>query len=439
MSVLGLLVSRVATSEGMRARMARGAIWSAAGTALMQACAMVASVLAARILGKTSFGELGLLRSTIVMLGVLAGGGLGLTTTKLVAELRGVDRARAGRVVSTLMTIALALSGAATILCIVAAAPLADHALHAPHLAVGLRILSVLLLFSTVSGVQLAVLAGLENFRSIAILSGIEGALSVVMVAGGAWLFGLNGALAGTVAAPAVMFFFKHRAVAAMCRKAGIEIAGGSLAEHLPVMGSHVVPAILMGISAQPFEWLGRVLLARRPDGFGHVGVFTAAYALSQVVGLATSQITAPAIPILANTFRQDRAAFNRLLRLVSLSIAGVTVAVVAPVVFFAPWIMRIYGRGFAEGGPVLATITIAFGISSASAFFRVVLVATGRLWSQNLHAAIWGVVMIGSFLSLLRFGALGLAMAYAIAYSVILFTQGFSVVRAVRAPLPLP
>jgi len=438
LSAIAALVSRVTTSDGLRARVARGAIWSTAGTAAMQACAMAAAVLAARILGKTTFGELGILRSTVATVGVLAGGGIGLTATKLVAEFRSVDPRRAGRIISTLLMVAAALSGAATLLCVVAAGPLATHALHAPHLAPGLRLLSVLLLLSTVSGLQIGILAGLESFRAIAILSGIEGALSVFAVAGGAWLFGLNGALAGTVAGPALMFFFKQHAVTSISRRSGIEITGGSVREHLPVMASHVLPAILMGVASQPAEWLGRVLLARRPGGFAEVGVFTAAYALSQIVGLATAQITAPLTPILAHTYRQgDRAAFNRFLRLMSLSMAAVTVAVVTPVVVFAPWIMRIYGHGFADGGPVLATVVIAYGISSASSFFRVVLVATGRLWSQNLHAVIWGMTMIGSFLFLLRLGAVGLGMAYAIAYTVIMFTQGYSVLQAVRAPAP--
>jgi O-antigen/teichoic acid export membrane protein len=439
LSAIAALVSRMGASDGLRARVARGAIWNVAGTAAMQGGAMAASVLAARILGKTTFGEFGMLRSTVATLGILAGGGISLTATKLVAEFRTIDPRRAGRIIGALMTVAVALSGASTLVGIAAAGPLATHALHAPDLASGLRLLSVLLLLGTVSGLQIGILAGLEDFRSIAFLSGVEGVVSVVAVAGGALLFGLNGALAGTVAAPAVMFFLKQYAVTSACRKRGIEITRGPLREHLPILGSHVAPAILMGISAQPFEWLGRVLLARRPGGFADVGLFTAAYALSQIVGLATSQITAPAIPILANTYRQsDRAAFNRFLRLMALSMAAVTVAVVAPVALLASWIMRIYGHGFADGGPVLATVVTAYGISSASAFFRVVLVATGRLWSQNLHATIWGFTMITSFLFLLRLGALGLGLAYAIAYTVIAFTQGYSVLRAVRAPAPL-
>jgi O-antigen/teichoic acid export membrane protein len=411
-------------------------MWTIVGTAVMQACAMAASILAARVLGRATFGEFGILRSTITTFGVLAGSSVGITATKLVAEFRTVDRVRAGRIISTLINLALMVSGAVTLFCMVVAGPLAKSVLRAPHLVTGLRMLAVLLLLSTVGGVQIAILAGLEEFRSIAILSGVEGILSASAVTAGAHVFGLNGALAGTVAAPAVMFFFKQRAVTVMCTKAGIEIARGSVMEHLPIMWSHVLPALLMGVSAQPFEWFGRVLLARRPGGFSDVGVFTAAYTLAQIVSFATAQISSPAIPVLANTYKEgDRKAFIDLLRLLSLAMAGVTVAVVMPLVVFAPWIMRIYGHGFADGGPVLATIVIASGISSASALFRVVLVATGRLWSQNLHSAIGGLVMIGSFVALLRFGALGLAIAYVVGYSVVMFTQGFSVFQAVRAP----
>ena len=61
--------------------------WTFAGTVISRGLMFVATVAVARILGKTAYGELGMIQSTVGMFSVFAGFGLGLTATKYVAEL----------------------------------------------------------------------------------------------------------------------------------------------------------------------------------------------------------------------------------------------------------------------------------------------------------------------------------------------------------------
>jgi O-antigen/teichoic acid export membrane protein len=94
--LLRRLIVRAATSEGLRARVFRGTAWSLLGTVVLQGCAMLASVGAARILGQAAFGGFGMIRSTVMTFGILAGTGLGIAATKLVAEHRTSDPVRGG-------------------------------------------------------------------------------------------------------------------------------------------------------------------------------------------------------------------------------------------------------------------------------------------------------------------------------------------------------
>jgi len=80
-------------------RLARGVFWSMAGAVISRSLMLAATVLVARMLGKTGFGELGMIRTTVGMFGVFAGFGLGLTATKHVAEFRRSDPDRAGRII----------------------------------------------------------------------------------------------------------------------------------------------------------------------------------------------------------------------------------------------------------------------------------------------------------------------------------------------------
>ena len=79
-------------------RLRQGIQWSALGTIINQGSTFIVSVIAARILGRETFGGYAIVLSTIVTLSNIAQLGMGYTTTKFVAELRETDRTRAGRV-----------------------------------------------------------------------------------------------------------------------------------------------------------------------------------------------------------------------------------------------------------------------------------------------------------------------------------------------------
>ena len=99
-------------------------------------------VIIARLLDLDTFGQFGMIQSTVGMLGIFAGLGLGLPSTKYVAEFRTQDPARAGRIIALGSTVAI-LSGGLLTLVLLAFAPLfASKLLNAPELTGELRIAS---------------------------------------------------------------------------------------------------------------------------------------------------------------------------------------------------------------------------------------------------------------------------------------------------------
>src|SRR5688500_10249953 len=108
---IGAWLTPVVRSEPNQARrrLAVNASWTLLGTVSTYATTALGGILAARILGPAGFGELGVIRSTVVTVGVLAGIGFGLSATKYVAELRQLDPRRAGRILGLLMSVALVL------------------------------------------------------------------------------------------------------------------------------------------------------------------------------------------------------------------------------------------------------------------------------------------------------------------------------------------
>ena len=97
-------------ANSLRARFTTAAFWSIAGAVVSRGCVLLASIACARLLGKTGFGELGMIQSTVGVFGIFAGLGLGLTATKFVSEFRDSDPERVGQILG-LSSVTAAVSG----------------------------------------------------------------------------------------------------------------------------------------------------------------------------------------------------------------------------------------------------------------------------------------------------------------------------------------
>lgn len=430
---LRALRERYLPAGSLRLRLAGGALWTTIGGLTFQLSAMLTSIGSARILGESHFGELSMIRSTVLLFGVLAGTGLGIPATKYVAQYRTADPARAARLLGLILNVALVLSTTGALLFILLAHPISVHILKAGSLVVPMRIGAVLMAFNVLNGVQMAAIGGFEHFRGIAALLVFDSIAALACTLGGAYVYGVTGALGGAAVAAAAAAVIKHRVLLAQCRKWSVELVHRGLRAELPAVGSMLVPALLIGVSTQPFEWLARTMLARG-SGFAEVGIFSAAYAWAVAVPFFATQITAPALSVLSNMHgTSNRAGFLRVVRGLGFGAIGLTMCISLPVMALSSWIMRTYGPSFAGASGVLVLLACAYTISPLSSVFRAALVATGNVWSQNLHAIIWGVTLSTAYYFLWPYGAAGLACSYLIAYAVVLVTQGTSVALASR------
>jgi O-antigen/teichoic acid export membrane protein len=419
--------------EAIGGRLTRGVAWSLTGSLGQQGATILAVVLTARILGQKAFGELSLVRSTMVMLAALAGSGLSLATTQQVAELRGRDPAGAGRMIGLLSKAALALGAIASLTCWVLARPLAGWISAEPGLDSALRAGAFLLLAYALGGVLSGALTGLEAFGATARLLLLESGLALLLIPAGAWAAGVTGAVVGHVVAVFAALPFKHRALHRRLKATGVVVVRRHVAREWLALSRVALPAMLLGVSAQPFEWLARVTLAHRPGGLAELGVFAAAFSWGNAVLFLPSQVSGPALPILAHTAASgDRAGLLALLRSLGLAIGGLAAAVALPLALLARPIMAAYGPGFAGGWAVLRVVLVAYCIASFSGLFRSILAGTGRMWWQFLHSLIWAGTLTVAFVALSTEGAWGLALSYLVAYGVVVVTQGLSVRAAV-------
>ncbi|MFH1634310.1 MAG: oligosaccharide flippase family protein, partial [Chloroflexota bacterium] len=193
-SFLRPLFGRIENSP-IGSRLALGVFWSMAGSVISRGLMLCATVLVARMLGKTGYGELGMIQSTVGMFGVFAGFGLGLTATKHVAEFRQSDPERAGRIIGLSGLFAMGTGGVMALGLLIFAPWLAESTINAPHLVGVLRISALILFINALNGAQTGALSGFEAFKTIAHVNLFIGLISFPILVSGAYFGGLTGAV----------------------------------------------------------------------------------------------------------------------------------------------------------------------------------------------------------------------------------------------------
>lgn len=409
----------------LRARMAKGTFWTLVGSVIAQGAGMVGSIFCARILGKVGFGELGMIRSTVLMFGVLAGTGLGIAATKYAAEFRVKDPIKAGRMIGLFMNTAIILGGSVTLVCLIIAAPLAKWAMNAPHLAGVLQVGCILLLLNTLNGVQLGAVCGFEAFRTQSLVIILDGIFNLVLIPAGAFIYGVIGAVGGSVTAALLGFIVKQWAMNKECKRANIKISHRNVSSEFPELWKFVLPAALVGVSIQPFEWVSRLMLVQQPNGYAELGIFTAVFTWAQLIVFLPGQISGPIMPIMSNLLASGQ--IKQLKKLIVTSqyvMYGLAFASAVVLSLLSPYILRAYGSEFVSGRLALLTIIAAYVISIGSSATRSLFAATGHMWWQTIQTLVWGIVLIISAMFFVRYGGIGLAVSYLCANTVVIILQ---------------
>lgn len=410
----------------LRARLVVGVFWSAAGTVITQVLQLAAIIFVARWLGKARYGEIGIVQSTVGMLGVFVGLGLGLTAVKYVSELRERDPARAGRIASLTMTAAL-ISGTIVSAALIPASPwLASHTLGSPAVSRPLAIGAGLLFFGELNGVQNGILSGLEAFDALARVSLWAGLCSVPIIITATWLGGVTGAVLGLVVSAAFNCVLTHLTLRHEAYQAGIPLLPfGNWEEH-PVLWNFSLPAFLAGAAVTPATWACDALLVNQPRGYAELGLFSAADQWRSAILFLPGIVSRVVLPILSShsdESAEDESRFSNTLE------AGYSVGLlvafpfVTALSFGGSLVAKVYGSDFAGMRHPLAGLLYAGGVLAISSPVGLAVQAKGAMWLAALNNLTWSIGLLVSFHFLIGRGATGLAMAYSLSYLLLSLT----------------
>ena len=411
-------IFRKLEASPLATRFARGVFWSLFGSVTSRVLAVISSIIAARLIGKSAFGELGIVQNTIAMVGTLAGFGLGTTALKYVAEFRGQDSRRTGRMIALFR---VAAWGTGTILgvLLVGIAPwLCRSILKQPDLTGYVQIGSLLMLFSAVNGSQNGVLSGFEAFKTIARVTTIGGLLNFPMIVGGALYAGLPGIVCALILGQMVACLLNAHALRLEMIRHNIPLTFIGWTRELPVLWQFSVPAVLGTLVISPVTWACTAMLVRQPHGLEHMGAFNAANQWFNALMWLPYMMDQAVLPILSERFgAKDRTQTSILLfGLIKLN-AAIAIPLVLIGGLLSPYIMGGYGTGFVGEWPTLVAMLATAGLFAIQLPVGNVIAASGRMWLGLCLNLTWSVVFISASWFLVGWGSLGLAIARFLAY----------------------
>jgi O-antigen/teichoic acid export membrane protein len=403
----------------LRRRLASGVFWSLMGAVAVQLSNALASIVVARILGKSVFGDLGMVRNTTVMFGVFAGMGLGMTASKYVAQYRTLDPQRAGRILTLCLIVSAAVSLAMSVAVFFGADSLAGRFLDAPRLGPLIRICAPLLFCNAINSVQSAGIGGIESFRQLSICNAINAIVLSLATICGALMRGIEGAVWGSLVGIILGCIVLEVAAELLRRRHGIQLVFRGLWREHSAIVHFAFPALLANVLYQPVVWLVLAMLYTRADGPGEVAIFNAASQWRNLVLFVPVALGQVVLPTLTNLWSSGSSrGYLRTLQAHSLASLMVGAAAAIPIICASPLILATYGPGFTEGWIAMSLLAASAVLQATCSVIGQSLASLGRMWAGFVLNLLWALELYVAARLLIGYGVTGLAAAFLIGYA---------------------
>jgi len=338
--------------------------WSLMGNVVGRGLALVAGILVARFLGKDIFGEYGIIRNTILTIGVFSTFGLGYTATKYIAEFKALSREKIPLFIKTANKITFAISGFMALLLFVFADYVAFHWLEAEHLGTPLRILAVLIVFNAITTTQIGVLSGFGKFKEIAKINSIVGVLTFLFSVVLTYYFDLNGALLALLLVQLINCSLNYFVVKNETKK--IKSVKHQDKELLRSILSFSTPIALQEAVYAVSSWLLSLLLIIYAT-YGDLGMYTAAMQWKAIILFIPGILRNVILSHLSENTNNQLAHNNILKQTITINFIATLIPCLL-VFAFSGFIAKFYGETF-DGLSILISlacfITIFVSISN--------------------------------------------------------------------------
>lgn len=400
--------------NGLKGRLLSGIIWNMLGLGLSKGIVLITSIIIARLLKPEIYGQYGMINSTVAMFATFAGLGLGVTCTRYVAYYRKEHPERIGAIIALTNSVAIITGVIMAILLFIFAPVLAEDYLGDTRLIGQLRIVSLLLIFNTFTGVQTGSLAGFEEFKKTAIVSGLNGVISFPIIICGVVWGGLTGLLWANVIISILLAIMNTYALSLVFKKYNIKLEFKNALKEKSILWNTSIPSMLTGVMVGPITWYANTIILETANGFSEIGLFNAAYQWRTILSFIPATIASVFLPILISEKNNEK--MEKINIIFSWSIV---IVCALPILAFPEIISIFYGKDY-NGDSFKIVLILTALIACILAYKEGIsrkLISENLIWFGVMSNLVWGGLLIIFTILFKAKGAVGLSIAYALSY----------------------
>lgn len=365
------------------------------------------------ILGASGIGIAGLFNSLLLTIQQFASLGVNLAVVKEIGAAND-DRDSIRHVVAAVRPLAVLLSLAGALVCLLLPGVLSEVTFGNQRYAGGMRLLGAAVFFSVAGGVLMSVLQGLHEVRRLSTASVIGSLVGLLVGVPMYWVWGTDGIVPAMVALSVCTLFWYwwslRQSIAYHAAKWRREI-------HLPILRRIVLMGVIL-MSNDLFKNLVNYLIliyVRATGNEMEVGFYQSCNTMtsqySAIVFTAMAMDYLPRLSAAADDNRQLCAIVNRQIEVVGLLVAPIVCAVI----FLAPWVIELLQtKAFTVATPLLRILALAVAVRGLMYPLGYIVFAKDNrrlfFWMESIGANILTLTIMCGGYSLFGLNGLGYA-----------------------------
>jgi len=397
----------------------KGSFWIVYGNVLSKGASLLASVLIARLLSSSAFGELSMIKTTLSVFSLFATFGLGVTVTKFVAESRSNQVSEVGSIISGALFITMVTGVTLGALIAIFAGFIGENILHAANLSTPLRVAGVFLLLNAVNVSQTGIITGLEGFRKSARINLVIAIITIPVLLGFTCLLGLTGTLIGMTVNLFVNWYLNRLLILRMLKELGAHLSYQNIKARIRTLVIFSFPLAIKEIIYSFSTWLCLYILMRKAS-YSEVGVFSSANQLSQLIFFLPAAVSSVFLSVLSNQLN-NKENYRNLIRKNLWFTVSVTVGVGVALLLFSGPIFAFYGSSYSGGREALYVLTAATVPMAIINILEQICIARSRPVLVTVFQMVIQGLVLSTAILLLQYNqtATSLSLAYAIGNSI--------------------
>lgn len=344
--------------------------------------------------------------------------GLGTTTAKYVAEYKLTNKLEASRIIKVTNQFSVFLGIIIAVGIILFAEDISVKSFNTSHLSTPIKIGAIILLLSSLNGVQTGCLAGFEKFKIIAINTFIAGFFELLFLCLGAYFYGVKGGIIGLCFSYFILWLLNWNSIKKVRKEFEIPKYNDELTnKDFRIIYKFSLPAALSSFLVMPVLWYCKSNLVKT-SGFSELAIFDVSDQWKNIILFIPGSLSNIILPILSSiNSENNQRDFINVFKLNLLINFLVSFFIALFVIIFAKDILYSYGKGFTNN---LALIWLACStiFTALAQVVGKIIASKEKMWTGFGFNLIWALsLLIVANILIPKFGSSGLAMAVFFSY----------------------